>query len=204
MNETLLLFLDSCPSRNYSHSKLSWYRCGQSAVLTSHRLNGAFHGHPGWTSCVIRQAKAQWNSLFLKRSTLLTCWSSIFAGIWAAPTPTAGKTSNNVTNYFYRFEFQKRGTLHTHILIRLQDMNEVDVTKLSATIPWGNVEEVFQVYDLQKSSSCALPLRQGPNQVLTENGETYLAFHHMASERFPLLPPDYGTSSLWNSSLFWC
>ena len=74
-------------------------------------------------------------------------------------------------------------------------MNEVDVTKLSATIPWGNVEEVFQVYDLQKSSSCALPLRQGPNQVLTENGETYLAFHHMASERFPLLPPDYGTSS---------
>ena len=57
------------------------------------------------------------------------------------------------------------------------------------------MEEAFQVYDLQKSSSCALPLRQGPNQVLTENGETYLAFHHMASERFPLLPPDYGTSS---------
>ena len=104
-------------------------------------------------------------------------------------------SSNKVTNYFYRFEFQKRGTLHTHILIWLEDMNEVDVTKLSATIPLGNVEEAFQVYDLQKSSSCALPLRQGPNQVLTENGETYLAFHHMASERFPLLPPDYGTSS---------
>ena len=81
-------------------------------------------------------------------------------------------------------------------------MNEMDVTKLSATIPWGNVEEVFQVYDLQKSSSCALPLRQGPNQVLTENGETYLAFHHMASERFPLLPPDYGTSSPLKFELF--
>ena len=81
-------------------------------------------------------------------------------------------SSNKVTNYFYRFEFQKRGTLHTHILIWLEDMNEVDVTKLSATIPLGNVEEAFQVYDLQKSSSCALPLRQGPNQVLTENGET--------------------------------
>ena len=80
--------------------------------------------------------------------------------------------SNNVTNYFYRFEFQKRGTLHTHILIWLEDMKEVDVTKLSATIAWGNVEEAFQVHDLQKSSSSALPLRQGPNKVLTENGET--------------------------------
>ena len=37
-------------------------------------------------------------------------------------------SSHNVTNYFYRFEFQKRGTLHTHILIWLEDMNEVDVT----------------------------------------------------------------------------
>lgn len=92
-------------------------------------------------------------------------------------------SSNNVTNYFYRVEFQKRGTLHTHILIWLEDMNEVDITELSATIPWGNVEEAFQVYDLQKSSSSALPLRQGPNQVLTENGETYLAFHHMWNDK---------------------
>ena len=44
-------------------------------------------------------------------------------------------SANNVTNYFYRFEFQKRGALHAHILIWLKDMNDVDVTELSATIP---------------------------------------------------------------------
>ena len=92
-------------------------------------------------------------------------------------------SANNVTNYFYRFEFQKRGTLHPHILIRLEDMNDVDVTKLSATIPWGNVEEAFLGYDLQKSRKSCLPLRQAPNRVLTENNETYLAFHHTRTDK---------------------
>ena len=92
-------------------------------------------------------------------------------------------SANNVTNYFYRFEFRKRGTLHAHILIWLDDINDVDVTKLSATIPWGNVEEAFLVYDLQKSRTSSLPLRQAPNRVLTENNETYLAFHHTRTDK---------------------
>ena len=62
-------------------------------------------------------------------------------------------------------------------------MNDVDVTKLSATIPWGNVEEAFLVYDLQKSRKSCIPLRQAPNRVLTENNETYLAFHHMRTDK---------------------
>lgn len=86
--------------------------------------------------------------------------------------------SNNVTNYFYRFEFRKRGTLHTHILVWLEDINEIDVTKFSGTVPWNHADEAFQVYDLQKSRSSALPLRQAHNEVLTENGESYIAFHH--------------------------
>ena len=78
-------------------------------------------------------------------------------------------SANNVTNYFYR--------------IWLEDMNDVDVTKLSATIPWGNVEEAFLVYDLQKSRASCLPLRQGPNRVLRDNNETYLAFHHTRTDK---------------------
>ena len=62
-------------------------------------------------------------------------------------------------------------------------MNEIDVSQLSATIPWGNVEEAFLVYDLQKSRTSSLPLRQGPNRVLTENNQTYLAFHHSRSDK---------------------
>jgi len=94
---------------------------------------------------------------------------------------------NNMSNYFYRFEFQKRGTLHTHILIWLKHMNDVDVTKLSAMIPRGNVEEAFLVYDLQKSSRSALPLRQGPNEVLTENNETHSLSPHADGQR--MQPP---------------
>ena len=92
-------------------------------------------------------------------------------------------SANNVTKYFYRFEFRKRGTLHAHILIWLDDINNVNVTKLSATIPWGNVQEAFLVYDLQKSRTSSLPLRQVPNRVLTENNETYLAFHHSRTDK---------------------
>lgn len=62
-------------------------------------------------------------------------------------------------------------------------MSDVDVMKLSAIIPWGNVEEAFLVYDLQKSSNSALPLRQAPNRVLTENNETYIAFHHTQTDK---------------------
>ena len=39
------------------------------------------------------------------------------------------------------------------------------------------------MYDLQKSSTSTLPLGQGPSQVLTENGETYLAFHHTRTDK---------------------
>ena len=53
----------------------------------------------------------------------------------------------------------------------------------SATIPWSNVEEAFLVYDLQKLRTSSLPLRQAPNRVLTENNETYLAFHHSRTDK---------------------
>ena len=62
-------------------------------------------------------------------------------------------------------------------------MNDVDVTKLSATIPWGNVEEAFLVYDLQKSRKRCLPLRQAPKRILTENNKTYLVFHHTRTNK---------------------
>ena len=62
-------------------------------------------------------------------------------------------------------------------------MNELDVNKLSATIPWGNLEEAFLVYDVQKSHTSSLPLRQGPNRVLTENDDSYVAFHHTRTDK---------------------
>ena len=37
------------------------------------------------------------------------------------------RSISNVVNYFYRFEFQKHGTLHTHILVWLDDMTNLDI-----------------------------------------------------------------------------
>ena len=90
---------------------------------------------------------------------------------------------SNVRNYFYRFEFQKRGTLHTHILVWLDDINETQLNHFSATIPWQNTEDSFLVYDLQKSRTSALPLRQAPTIVLKENGESFIAFHHTQTDK---------------------
>ena len=90
---------------------------------------------------------------------------------------------SNVINYFYRFEFQKRGTLHTHILVWLDDINETDVNHFSATIPWGESDNGFLVYDLQKSRTSALPLRQAATSVLNKDGESYIAFHHTATDK---------------------
>lgn len=90
---------------------------------------------------------------------------------------------SNVTNYFYRFEFQRRGMLHTHILVWLDDINDTQLNHFSATIPWKNTEESFSVYDLQKSRTSALPVREGPTTVLNENGESFIAFHHTQTDK---------------------
>ena len=52
----------------------------------------------------------------------------------------------------------------THILLWLDDIADVELSHFSATIQWGNKEEAFSVYDLQKSRTSILPVRQGPNE----------------------------------------
>ncbi len=41
----------------------------------------------------------------------------------------------NVKTYFYRFEFQKRGTAHLHLLIWLQDITKIKHQFIKADIP---------------------------------------------------------------------
>ena len=65
--------------------------------------------------------------------------------------------------YFYRFEFQSRGTLHLHMLVWVKDLALIRANLLHASIPWGNVEDAFLVADTQKSSSSCLPVFDGPD-----------------------------------------
>ena len=43
--------------------------------------------------------------------------------------------NNNVQAFFYRFEFQKRGTPHVHMLLWLKSMKNLDPNRFSASLP---------------------------------------------------------------------
>lgn len=70
------------------------------------------------------------------------------------------RTENNVLNYFNRFEFQKRGTVHMHILIWLKNLQQTNVEHLRADIPWGDFDSVYVVYDLQKTDKGSLCINE--------------------------------------------
>lgn len=74
-------------------------------------------------------------------------------------------TLQNAEHYFYRFEFQKRGTLHVHLLLWLRDLAKVDLSKLHATIPWSSPEEAFLVANLQSSNKTVLPVNLADTRV---------------------------------------
>ena len=64
---------------------------------------------------------------------------------------------SNLLTYFYRMEFQSRGTLHLHMLVWVKDLSLIRANLLHASIPWGNPNDAFLVADTKSSSSC-LPL----------------------------------------------
>ena len=85
----------------------------------------------------------------------------------------------NVITYFYRFEFQSRGTLHLHMLVWVKDLALIRANLLRASIPWGNAEDAFLVADTQKSSSSCLPLFDRPDCFeQQEDGSSTLRFHY--------------------------
>ena len=60
------------------------------------------------------------------------------------------KGVKNVETYFYHFEFQKRGTVHLHMLVWLKKLDEIRLNLIRGNIPWGNMKLAKTVADLQK------------------------------------------------------
>ena len=88
-------------------------------------------------------------------------------------------TSKNLETFFYRFEFQKRGTLHLHMLVWVKDMSATRADLLHASLPWGNAEDAFTVASIQKSDKSCLPVRDYSDSFITErNGRHTLQFQH--------------------------
>ena len=82
-------------------------------------------------------------------------WNSLSVATSVEPTQTDGEVTSspatpNVTNYFYCFEFQDRGTVHLPLLIWVKEVEEIRAHLLNATIPRKIPEEAFLVSDLQK------------------------------------------------------
>ena len=88
-------------------------------------------------------------------------------------------TSKNLETFFYRFEFQKRSTLHLHILVWVKDISATRADLLYASVPWGNARDAFTVASIQKSDKSCLPVCQYPDSFITErNGRHPLQFQH--------------------------
>ena len=80
---------------------------------------------------------------------------------------------------FYRFEFQKRGTLHLHMLVWVKDISATRADLLHASVPWANAEDAFTVASIQKSDKSCLPVREYPDFFITDrNGRHSLQFQH--------------------------
>lgn len=86
---------------------------------------------------------------------------------------------SNLLTYFYRMEFQSRGTLHLHMLVWVRDLSLIRANLLHASIPWGNRNDAFLVADTQKSSSSCLQLCAAPDSFLERaDGRQHLQFHY--------------------------
>ena len=88
-------------------------------------------------------------------------------------------SSKNLETFFYRFEFQKRGTLHLHMLIWVKDISASRADLLHASVPWGNAQDAFTVASNQKSDKSCLPVHDYLDSFITgHNGKQTLQFQH--------------------------
>ena len=88
-------------------------------------------------------------------------------------------SSKNVKTFFYRCEFQQRGTVHLHMLVWLEDVSSIRVDVMHASVPWQNAYDVFLVANTQKSHKSCLPVNNVADAFITDaNRKSTLEFHY--------------------------
>lgn len=88
----------------------------------------------------------------------------------------------NINTYFYRFEFQKRGTAHLHLLIWLKDITKIQHHLIRADIPNDSHDLSYLVNKYQKSdkpSNC-LTLQEEKSFFENRDGRHLLRLKHPA------------------------
>ena len=88
------------------------------------------------------------------------------------------KGRSNINTYFYRFEFQKRGTVHVHLLVWLKNMKKIQHQLIRADIPWEDPKLAFLVHKLQQSDKGALEHNEASTRFVDHNGNCVLHLYH--------------------------
>ena len=70
------------------------------------------------------------------------------------------KKTTNIRTYFYRFEFQKRGTVHIHFLIWLKNVKYIDYDLIRGDIPSSDPMMLHLVNKCQVANKSSLPLNE--------------------------------------------
>ena len=90
----------------------------------------------------------------------------------------------NVKTFFYRFEFQERGTVHLHMLVWLHDIAKARHEFIRADIPSSHTELAYWVNKLQPSDKPAycLNLQSEESFFRLENGKNVQHLKYPARE----------------------
>ena len=90
---------------------------------------------------------------------------------WKSHLFSVGRKSSmkNVVNHFYRFEFQKRGTVHMHLSVWLKIPQRIGLQYIRADILWADVDSAYLVYTLQHSGKGSLSINNEDTKVETKN-----------------------------------
>ena len=93
-------------------------------------------------------------------------------------------TQSNVLTYFYRFEFQQRGTVHLHLLVWLKDISKIQHQFIRADIPEDLPDLSFYVQKYQTSDkpSHSLQLQDNDSYIETRDDKKILHLKHPAEE----------------------
>ena len=90
------------------------------------------------------------------------------------------KDMKNVQTYFYRFEFQERGTVHLHMLVWLKNAKQIRLDLIRGDIPWANMKLAKMVNELQKSDKGCLEKSVDKTDVHVVDETEYLKLFHPA------------------------
>ena len=91
-------------------------------------------------------------------------------------------TTSNVKTYFYRFEFQQRGTVHLHLLVWLKDITKSQHQFVRADFAKDHPDFYVNKYQSSDKPSPCLFLQNRDSFFETKDGKQVLHLKHPAEE----------------------